>query len=186
MSKHNQIKSLSKFLAVMLRHKPENFGLTLDEQGFVPLDAVWQQIQQRYGKRYNMEDVQQVVAGDKNGKKRYEIVGDHIRAMYGHSHVRTIAYPTAVPPETLYHGTNVEAMAAIREEGLKAMERQFVHLTTNPDNAQNVAKRRTAKPVMLAIRALEAHNAGHTFHHAEKEHYLVQALPPEFINFPEV
>lgn len=179
------LKKLSKFLAVILRHNPDGFGVALDEQGFTPLDLVWKTIQTKYGTRFDFTDLETVVAGDKNGKKRYEISNGKIRAMYGHSQVRDIDYVPAIPPDTLYHGTNARAVESIRKEGLSAQNRQYVHLTTNINNATTVATRRTDKPVLLKIRAKEAHNDGLIFHHAEQEHFLVRHIPPKYIDFPD-
>jgi len=131
-----------------------------------------------------MADLETIVAGDQRGKKRYEIVGNQIRAMYGHSKPKVI-YPACEPPEMLYHGTNYTAVKAIRKEGLLSQGRQYVHMTTNLDNARVVAKRRTQSPVMLVIRAQDAYQAGVVFHHAETEHYLAKTVPPQFIDFPE-
>lgn len=180
----NDLKRLSKFLAVILRHNPSDFGVELDENGFTEIEPVWQAILAKYGKRFTYDDLEMVVEGDPTGKKRYEIIGDTIRAMYGHSQIRDISYPPAEPPEMLYHGTNSRAVDIIRETGLQAMNRQYVHLTTSLKNATNVAKRRTDIPVLLIIRALEAYQAGYIFHHAENEHYLIKSIPPEFIEFP--
>lgn len=185
MKNGNNSKSLSKFLAVILRHKPEQFGLTLDDRGFTSLDGVWAAIVNRYGDRFTEADLKQVVAGDQNGKKRYEIIGEQIRAMYGHSQIREIVYPPAIPPARLYHGTNADAAEKIREDGLQAMGRQYVHLTTNRNNATTIAKRQTKVPLLLIIRADEAHRDGTIFHHAESEHYLARSIPPAYINFPD-
>ena len=106
-----------------------------------------------------------------------------IRAMYGHSKV-AVAYPAVEPPEKLYHGTTPEAVVFIRKEGLTSQKRQFVHLSTTVERASNVATRH-GEPVLLVIRALEAHEAGHVFHHPEDQHYLVHSVPPEFIDFPD-
>ena len=180
-----RLKSLSKFLAVILRHKPHEFGLSLDEEGFAPLDEVWQVIKKKYGGRYFMRDLETVVAGDDSGKKRYEIRDNMIRAMYGHSLKNVIQYEAATPPDMLYHGTAIEILPKLRAEGLKAMSRQFVHLTTNTDIAGNVAGRHSRNTILLQIRARDAHDAGTVFHHAEEEHYLAKAIPPEFIVFPD-
>lgn len=181
---NKDLSKLSKFLAVVLRHSPEAFGLSLDDEGFTPLDPVWQAIRAKYGNRYDEKDLLQVVAGDERGKKRYEIVRGKIRAMYGHS-APEVTYPEVEPPAFLYHGTNPKALAAIRKEGLTAQARQYVHMTTNLDNAQVVAKRRTTQPLILTIRAHEAYQAGTVFHHAETEHFLAKSIPPQFIDFPD-
>lgn len=178
------LTKLSKFLAVVLRHQPGDFGLALDNQGFTDLKKVWAIIQDKYGDAYVLSDLERVVEGDDRGKKRYEISGDRIRAMYGHSKPE-VQYPEVEPPGILYHGTNRVAMKSIRKNGLESCARQYVHMTTNPDNATVVAKRRTESPVMLVIRATEAHESGIVFHQAEAEHYLAKAIPASFIDFPD-
>jgi putative RNA 2'-phosphotransferase len=176
---------LSKLLAVMLRHKPDEFGLTLDADGFADTDAVWKEVERRYPGVYSHADLLKVVEGDGQGKKRYEMVGERIRALYGHSTgVPEVTYPPAVPPDVLYHGTPRNALDAIRRDGLKALSRQYVHLTSNVERARTVGTRHGAA-VILTIRAGEAHRDGVIFYHPEPEHYLVTALPPQYIVFPE-
>jgi putative RNA 2'-phosphotransferase len=182
----NNLKTLSKYLALVLRHEPEAAGLRLDEQGFTDVTALWAAVQQRFGaQRYTLADLETVVAGDADGKKRYEIQQGRIRALYGHNRAVPVVYAAPVlPPARLYHGTSRAALPAIQQHGLLALERQFVHLTTRVDRAQRVARRHADSTVLLVIRADEAHAAGCVFYHAETEHYLVAALPPEFIDFP--
>jgi len=175
---------LSKFLAVMLRHEAEKFGLELDEEGFTDTDAVWAQVNKRYPSQYAYSDLLQVVSGDQDGKKRYEIQGRRIRAMFGHSSVREIIYPPAVPPDILYHGTTSQAVDFIKREGLKSRGRQYVHLAINTKRAGKVAQRHKGKPVILSIRAADAHRAGIVFYHPEPEHYLADFIPPQYIDFP--
>lgn len=177
------LEKLSKFLALILRHEPQKFGLALDDEGFTDADDVLLAVQIRYGAHYTWEDIETVVAGDKYGKKRYEIRDDKIRAMYGHSiHNGTeIQYPPAIPPEYLYHGTSRVILPLIQENGLARQQRQYVHLTTSLDIARRVAQRHSKNTVILRIRAQEASTSGHIFYHPEVEHYLVKAIPPEFI-----
>jgi putative RNA 2'-phosphotransferase len=180
MSEAKDLKRLSKFLAVLLRHEPHKFGLTLDSEGYADTDAVWAQIVKRYRDQYTHADLLRVVEGDETGKKRYEIVGRTIRALYGHSRVE-VSYAPAVPPELLYHGTTTAALAHIRHEGLTAQARQFVHLTTSEERARTVAGRHSDAIVLLTIRAGDAHRAGIVFYHPEAEHYLAKAIPAVFV-----
>jgi putative RNA 2'-phosphotransferase len=175
---------LSKFLAVLLRHKAERYGLLLDEEGFTDTDAVWAQVNRRFPGQYRYDDLLKVVEGDRHGKKRYEIKGRKIRALFGHSQVSHVSYPPAEPPELLYHGTTLAALGQIRQDGLQALSRQYVHFTSNRDHALRVAQRHSADTVILTVRAGDAHRAGVVFHHPETEHYLAAAVPPEFIEFP--
>ena len=177
------ITQLSKFLALVLRHKADDFGLQLDEHGFVDVDQVWQIIEKRFGKRFKFSDLETIVAGDKYSKKRYEMIDDKIRAMFGHSGVRDITYPIATPPQYLYHGTSQEAIDSIKMTGLRAQSRQYVHLTTNLKNANRVANRHSHNTIILTISSLEAHNDGIEFHQPEDEHYLCKHIPAKYIDF---
>ncbi|MCS6910784.1 MAG: RNA 2'-phosphotransferase, partial [Anaerolineales bacterium] len=117
---------------------------------------------------------------------RFEIRGELIRARYGHSLDLgvQVEYPPVEPPEVLHHGTTPRALAGIRAEGLKAMNRQYVHLSATTTRAKEVAGRCTHRIVLLTIRARAAHRAGVVFHAPEPEHYLARAIPVEFIRFP--
>ncbi|MCL4248488.1 MAG: RNA 2'-phosphotransferase [Anaerolineae bacterium] len=180
MTDTNRLTRLSKFLAVMLRHDPLRHGLSLDAQGYADLDQVWGQITGRFHGTYTYQDLLTVVDGDATGKKRYEISGRKIRALYGHSSV-VIAYAACEPPESLYHGTTAKALPAILEQGLIRQNRQYVHLTSSRERALTTASRHRGEIVLLIIRAGAASRAGVTFYHPEAEHYLARAIPPEFI-----
>jgi putative RNA 2'-phosphotransferase len=183
MANHTQ---LSKFLALILRHKADKFNLKLDEQGFVDVQDVWKIIENRFGDTFQYDDLLLVVAGDKHGKKRYEIVDGKIRAMFGHSNVREIQYPIVTPPQNLYHGTSKDAIKSIRKFGLQAQSRQYVHLTTNLANAKRVAYRHSKHTIILQIDALTAHHDGVVFHQPETEHFLCQHIPAEYIDFDNI
>lgn len=174
---------LSKFLALVLRHKAEDFKLQLDKNGFVDIDQVWHIIEERYGNKFKYSDLETIVEGDKHGKKRYEMVDGKIRAMFGHSAVREITYPIMIPPQYLYHGTSQEAIGSIQATGLQAQSRQYVHFTTNLDNAKRVAYRHSKNTIILQIHALDAHNDGIIFHQPEAEHYLCKHIAPKYIDF---
>ncbi len=177
---------LSKFLALILRHKANEFNLQLDDNGFVDVDQVWEIINERYNNKFSYSDLESIVAGDNHGKKRYEIIDGKIRAMFGHSDVREITYPSVIPPKYLYHGTSHEVIKSIKATGLQAQSRQYVHFTTNLDNAKRVANRHSKNTVILEIQALDAHNEGIVFHQPETEHYLCKHVDSKYINFDAI
>lgn len=176
------LKGLSKFLALMLRHKPEQFGLTLDVEGYADINAVWSQVQRRYP-NVTPKDFYLWLESEK-GQLRYEVRENRVRARYGHSTVE-VEYESVTPPEILYHGTTHDALASIRKEGLTSQKRQYVHLSTGTERAEEVAGRHGNAIVILKIHALNAHKAGFEFYHPEPRHYLVKRVPPEYIEFPE-
>ena len=177
------LKRLSKFLAVLLRHRPDKFNIELDDQGFADIDHVWVKVEHKFGDTFTRDHLDTIVTvGDKHGKKRYEIVNGRIRAMYGHSQP-IITYPSIIPPEILFHGTNYKALKSIQEQGLVAGTRQYVHMTTNLNTATIVAERRTQNPIILKVHSFIAYENGIVFHNPEDELYLAKTIPAEYIEF---
>jgi putative RNA 2'-phosphotransferase len=176
----SQQVALSKLLALLLRHQADAHGLALDPEGFVPLDQVLAAINQKSGWGWvRAEHVEQVIA--QQAKRRYEIVDGDIRAIYGHSLATAISYPAVEPPDVLLHGTARRFVDVILREGLRPMNRQYVHLTDDPALAQLTGKRRDARPAILQIDAARAHTAGVTFFQADNGIFLARQVPAEYI-----
>jgi putative RNA 2'-phosphotransferase len=174
-------------MSVALRHDPASFSLTLDQDGWIPLKTLVAGLQVRPGWAWiQPDDVREIV--ETSDKQRFELAEARIRARYGHSQAARPSYQPVEPPAILYHGTPRRNLSLIRRSGLKSMSRQYVHLSARPEMAHQVGRRRDAQPVILTIRAAEAHVAGITFgtpSGGQDEVYLVESLPPEFIDFPE-
>ncbi len=173
-------------MSVALRHDPASFNLGLDDNGWVNFDMLVTALtaRPRWG-WLQREHVQHVV--DTSDKQRFEMANEMIRARYGHSQAARPAYVTVVPLAVLYHGTPRRNLVAIRQHGLKAMDRQYVHLSATPVMAIQVGHRRDNKPALLKIRATAAHQAGIQFGTPSGQPddvYLVEAISPEFIEFP--
>ncbi len=185
MNKRRLVK-LSKFLALILRHQPERFALELDAEGWASLPEVMEIVQGLPNFRWvTRADVMHVVEeGSGDGKRRFEVQGERIRATYGHTLDQPIRYAPCTPPPLLYHGTSPDALEAIRREGLKPMERQYVHLSPDYGAAIRVGARHARRPVVIAIRAAEAHGAGIEFYQPEETVYLTRRIPPEFLEIP--
>lgn len=182
-----QMVKLSKFLSLILRHQPERFGLKLDEEGWASLPEVLEILQGLPNFRWaTRADVMEVVEkGSGDDKRRFEVVGERIRARYGHTVPLRAELPACTPPPRLYHGTSPRALNHIRQEGLRPMRRQYVHLSADRETAARVGARHAPNPVILTIRAAEAAEAGILFHQADESTYLARAIPPEFLEFPE-
>lgn len=172
---------LSKTMAFALRHHPEQFGLYLDDEGWVPVEELLTALRQRRHKWQNVsaDDFATVIA--QSDKKRYEMRDGLIRAYYGHSIAQKMVREPTVPPETLFHGTTPEAARLIKTQGLKTMRRQYVHLSEDQETARQVALRRTSRPVVLEVRAGEAHQQGTAFYLGNEKVWLADPIPPAFI-----
>ena len=78
------MQHISKFLSLILRHKPETVGIKLDSAGWANVDELLEGMHKQ-GKRVTLADLEQVVAEDNKG--RYSLTSDkkRIRANQGHS-----------------------------------------------------------------------------------------------------
>lgn len=174
-------KQLSKTIARALRHAPEEYGLTLDSEGWTPVDDLLVALRKRRRAWRDLTGTDLLKMIEQSTKRRYEISKGRIRAFYGHTLPEKIEKTPAEPPEILYHGTSPTAAALIVAEGLKAMYRQYVHLSADRQTAVRVGSRHAADPVILEVRALDAHRAGVIFYLGNEDVWLADSVPPEFI-----
>jgi len=180
MRKEEHYIQLSKFLSLVLRHKPSVLELELDNQGFVPLAEFLSALQKQPRWREITEgDVLEVI--DNSDKRRFEVVEGKIRALYGHSLAVEVEYPEVEPPPDLYHGTAREFASQILREGLKPQGRRYVHLSVKLEDAVQVGKRRDDDPAILRVKTEEAYDSGVRFFEAGDNIFLTEEIPPEFL-----
>lgn len=172
---------LSKEISYALRHAPWEYELEMDEEGFVPLKQLLSALDEtgHYQRNVTVEDICHLM--EVSDKKRYEIAGDKIRALYGHSIPMHIEKEEIVPPDVLYHGTTHKALDRILKEGLKPMSRQYVHLSKDLDTALLVGKRRDDKPVLLSVDAKKAFKDGIRFYLGNNKVVLTAYVPSKHL-----
>jgi putative RNA 2'-phosphotransferase len=169
--------ALSKKVSHALRHKPWLYELELDPEGWTPLADLLDALP-----AVTRDDIAAMMAAA--DKQRFEVDGDRIRALYGHSVPGRIVKQRAEPPTVLLHGTAPSSVPAILRHGLLPMRRQYVHLSVDHETATQVGGRRAARPAILTVRAGEAHAAGVPFWHGNEMVWLAEKVPPEFITAP--
>lgn len=165
---------VSKYLSYVLRHAPESVGLKLDAGGAVSIT----ELIARASISLTRKQIEDVVAH--NEKKRFTIDGDRIWANQGHSIEAEVAVTEVVPPQFLFHGTSSRKGDVIREEGLKKMNRNYVHLSDRELTAHSVGMRH-GPPLVLVIDAKTMHDEGHKFWLSSNGVYLTLEVPPQFI-----
>jgi putative RNA 2'-phosphotransferase len=168
---------LSKFLSFVLRHHPEEYNLELDEEGFALLSDLLEALKNTRHSWAEIKDIEKLIS--EGEKKRFEIKGDKIRALYGHS-VKVKIENSFCPKGFLYHGTSPDNLSEILTHGLSQMGRQFVHLSKDKETACRVGKRHHPQPVILEIDAGVACKKGVNFFD-RGEVVLSEKIPPEFI-----
>lgn len=118
---------VSKFMSLVLRHKPETINIKLNEHGWVPINEFIEKIN-KYGHfNINIDILNKIVS--ENDKQRFKIQDGKIRASQGHSIHINLELENKEPPEILYHGTAIRFLNSIRESGLEHMSREYVHLS---------------------------------------------------------
>jgi putative RNA 2'-phosphotransferase len=173
---------VSKFLSLVLRHKPEQIGLVLNREGWANIDELIEQAG-AHGMPLTHALIAKVVATSDKRRFALDPAGQRIRANQGHSIDVDLGLEPREPPEVLFHGTSAKSLAAIRTEGLEPGERQHVHLSPDETTAIKVG-RRHGRPVVLRIDAARMAAAGHLFFLSTNGVWLTDSVPTEFIAFP--
>ncbi|WP_037577914.1 RNA 2'-phosphotransferase [Phaeacidiphilus oryzae] len=171
----------SRFLALVLRHRPELVGIQLDSAGWVAVDRLLAALAED-GRPLSRAELDEIVAT--NDKRRFEVEGTgataRIRASQGHSVAVELGYAPAVPPDLLFHGTHGGAVDAILREGLRPMTRHAVHLSAEAGSAARVGARR-GRPVVLRVDAARMARDGYRFEVSANGVWLVEAVPPAYL-----
>lgn len=169
----------SKTISYALRHNPEEFGITLDKEGWVDIGLFIAALM-RHGCVVTRNQIQKIIV--ESDKKRFEIRDNKIRATYGHSVEQKIEYIPQEPPEFLYHGTSGRAYSQILTEGLKPMSRQYVHLSSDYETAIKVGLRHDSHPIILFVDAMGMYRDGFRFFHtANDSTWLCECVPQDYI-----
>jgi putative RNA 2'-phosphotransferase len=167
---------VSRRISMVLRHRPETAGLTLDPNGWVPVAALLTAL------RLTRAELDVIV--ENNDKSRFAIARrddgtDWIRASQGHSRRVEVDLdlPPADPPPILFHGTPAANVDAILREGLRSRTRHHVHLSKDVPTALVVGRRRSADVVVFEVDAATMAADGHVFHRSENGVWLTAVVP---------
>ena len=181
MSHRHQVIALSKLIVYILHHRPDEFGLVLDEDGFISLKELQQAITEEEGWSYVRRShiIEAIYAGD---RERFVLKDDRISdALF-----TPIRYEPASPPQILYQGARRRAYPHILQKGLAPIGKQYVSLTTSPELARRMGRRRDPDPIIVEIQAQRAFEKGVIFYRANPLIYLASHIPPSYITGPPI
>lgn len=170
---------LSKYISLILRHKPEVIGITLDEHGWANVDELIAGISK--DRAFNMETLEEIVRTDEKQRYSFNFDKTKIRASQGHSIPVDIELQEKKPPEILYHGTGEKYVENIDKEGLSSKGRLYVHLSKDIDTAIKVG-RRHGVPVVYQIRSKEMYCDGYKFFLSENGVWLTKRVPAKYLD----
>jgi len=177
------LTELSRAVSHALRHEPWLYELELDGEGWASVEAVLIALrcERREWTYLTDADLDRMIAA--SSKRRHEINGAKIRALYGHSIPARLRKASARPPDVLYHGTAPASVPCIRLSGLLPMGRQYVHLSVDAATAAEVGRRKSPQGTILRVLADDAHANGILFYEGNERVWLADRVPAEFIVF---
>ena len=176
------LNETSKFIALILRHKPEAIGISLDEHGWASVPELIAGISRT--QPFDMTMLEQIVRED--NKQRYSFNEDKtlIRANQGHSIPVDVELPEIQPPEELYHGTGIKYVASINAQGLIPKSRLYVHLSADMETAIKVGQRH-GKPVIYIVHSGKMYRDGYRFYRSVNGVWLTKQVPTQYLTKAE-
>jgi putative RNA 2'-phosphotransferase len=172
-----ELESKSKYLSMLLRHKPEQANLTMDADGWVAISQLITNTD------ITLLELKEIV--DTNEKKRFVVNTDYtkIRAAQGHSIEVDLKLSKKYPPHVLYHGTKTQFLDSIRKKGITKQNRNHVHLSKDIETAKDVASRRKGQSVLLIIDAYKMSHDSFRFYKSENGVWLTDEVPPKYFTY---
>lgn len=173
------LTKIGRYISLILRHKPDVIGITLDKHGWANVDELIKGVNK--SRKLTMEMLEEIVATD--DKQRYSFNEDKtkIRANQGHSIDVDVELEEVQPPEYLWHGTGRKYVDSIMKDGLISKSRLYVHLSDNYNTAINVGVRH-GEPVVLCIWAGDMYRDGYKFYRSKNGVWLVKHVPVEYLD----
>ncbi len=177
--KNKNHKKLSKFLSLVLRHRPEKIGIQLSEAGWTDVNTLLEKINST-GNSIDFELLNDIVASSDKQRFAFNEDKSQIRANQGHSIKVDLGLVAKTPPNMLYHGTAEKYLNSILEQGLKKRNRHHVHLSTEMKTAEKVGARH-GKLVILKVHSGKMNVDGFEFFESENGVWLTDHVPVSYL-----
>jgi putative RNA 2'-phosphotransferase len=169
----------SKFMSLILRHRPEVIGLKLDEYGYIDVTDLIRGLNKK-GFNIDIADIERIVEQDVKGRYSFNDNKTKIRANQGHSIKVNLELQAVEPPNKLFHGTAVRFSNSICSTGIKKQSRQYVQLSADIDTALKVGKRH-GEPAVFIIDSKKMYQDGFQFYLSENKVWLTDYIPVKYI-----
>ena len=174
----DNLTKVSKYISLILRHKPETIGITLDEHGWANVKDLINGANKTH--KLDMKMLEEIVATD--DKQRYAFNEDKtlIRANQGHSINVDVELEELRPPEYLWHGTGTKYVESIRATGLIPKSRLYVHMSESYMTAVQTGARH-GKPMVFCVKAEDMYKDGYKFYKSANGVWLTKFVPIEYL-----
>jgi putative RNA 2'-phosphotransferase len=159
----NQIKAegLSRFLIYVLGHRPDEFGLVPEPNGFVPYKELLQALHEEPEWCYVRQGhINEVLLGKE--RSLFESEADRIRVLDRRWDL-DFDHPAPVPPKILYVCVRRRAHPHALEKGMKPSVGRFLTLSPDKEMALRIGRRRDHAPVLFEVMTHPAQRSGVSF-----------------------
>lgn len=173
------LNCVSKYISLILRHKPETIGISLDEHGWANVSDLVKGIGRSYPE-FDFETLEKIVATDSKGRYSFNEDKTKIRANQGHSIPVDVELKESQPPEFLYHGTGKKYVESIDKIGLIPKSRLYVHLSKDVTTAEQVGKRH-GKEIVYQVNAGQMYMDGYKFFLSVNNVWLTKEVPVKYL-----
>ncbi len=177
-----KLEKLSIYLSYILRHKPEDIDMKLDNEGYLDIVIMMNNINLHSKHHIDSDILLDIVRTDKKGRYQISEDGKKIRALQGHSIGLSVLIQKPYKPQTsVYHGTSVETLNEIIKSGeIKPINRD-IHMTHYMDMAFASGKRK-GSPVAIEIDVQTAVRDGLQFYISDNNVVLSKTpIPIKYI-----
>lgn len=173
------LRETSKFISLILRHKPDAIGITLDEHGWANVEELIAGISKT--RTFDAAMLDEIVATDEKQRYSYNEDKTLIRANQGHSIPVDVELAECVPPAVLYHGTGKKYVSSINEIGLIPKSRLYVHLSADMETATKVGARH-GEVYIYTIDTAAMIADGYKFYLSANGVWLTKEVPIKYIS----
>jgi len=181
MTKQRSPEQLAKIISYILGRNPAEFGLVPDPDGFVKIKELLKALSEEEGLTYvRASNINEILITLPNPP--VEIRGNHIRAKH------RLPMPANIPaqnlPKLLYTCVRRKAYPSVLENGIRPMGFSHVILSSEPDMAERIGKRKDPMPVQLVVQTEISLDKGITFYEAGETLYLAESIQPDCFTGP--
>lgn len=173
------LENISKYMCLILRHKPEAIGITLDEHGWANVVELIDGIR-KDNPGFDLDHLYEIVETDSNGRYSFNEDKTLIRCNQEHSIPVDVELEEKQPPEFLYHGTGEKYVVSIDQIGLIPKSRLYVHLSSDVDTAEKVGQRH-GKEVVYQVASGQMYRDGYKFYLSVNNVWLTKEVPTKYL-----
>jgi putative RNA 2'-phosphotransferase len=178
----DEVESLGRIIAGMLRHFPENYGVKLTSNGYAKIYSMIPTIKTQRGRYGWLTPLHIEALGKTDERGRYQVnETQEIRATYGHTiPVDLSDLPDSPVPDILYYQTSEEEFSILNETGINPSDKTYIHLSSNYRKAYVSGKFHLDEPMIIGVDASNLKTVTPVLK-ASDDVFLTSAVSPEYI-----